>query len=447
MADVTSWWLWDSPEGCPHRIAVDEAVWVRLHEAANESRVAGAETGGFLLGSVVVHPDGFTILIEDLLPGKNGLGTRDEFTLRAEDFISVREHGLAPGDSASQALQRVLGTGSREARHVTRPGQARFAKPRPTAGPGSATIPNVVVGWYHTHPGHGVFYSEPDQETHRERFEWPFQVGLVIDPEQERAGFFTWATWQQDVRGDWLGHTLSPTRLAQVKGTFHPWRRERASAGKPPFPARAAERLVALGLVGTGILAMAFSLVTNLQETDPPVARHAPLMPRGDRAFTGAFAVRLEPNDRFVSLDSGTSQPGFLGIALAKLPKPDGPEPRSGDQLALTSDARGQILLVPIERVRRLQGPEQGQVRLWLGSDARTVDPAWDLPGVVAAGAFEDKDRDQGSDRSSGDTGWYDVASGKRLEEGRQPAPGLYQEIGTDPRGRLVAGRRREVVQ
>jgi hypothetical protein len=305
----------------------------------------------------------------------------------------------------------------------------------------------VVVGWYHTHPGHGVFYSEPDQETHRERFEWPFQVGLVIDPEQERAGFFTWATWQQDARGDWLGHTLSPTRLAQVKGAFHPWRREPARAGKPPFPARAAERLVAVGLVGVGLLALVISMVTSLREPDGYMDRHAPLRLGGGKAFSQAFAVRLEGRDRYASLDSGTSQPGFLGISLKNLPTLADHETRSGEDLALSSDADGRYLLVSFERARRLQGQGQGQVRLWLGPDDRTVTRTWALPYVVDGEALNYLDSADGLKIATGDTGVYAVVSGKRYKNGKNPEPGLYQAIGTDPWGRLVVGRRWEVVR
>lgn len=49
-----------------------------------------------------------------------------------------------------------------------------------------------IVGWYHTHPRLGVFLSGHDMFLHRHFFPDPTQVALVIDPCDQRAGFFCW---------------------------------------------------------------------------------------------------------------------------------------------------------------------------------------------------------------------------------------------------------------
>ena len=49
-----------------------------------------------------------------------------------------------------------------------------------------------VVGWYHTHPGFGVFLSDRDQFIHKSFFNLPFQVALVYDPKAREHGLFTW---------------------------------------------------------------------------------------------------------------------------------------------------------------------------------------------------------------------------------------------------------------
>lgn len=49
-----------------------------------------------------------------------------------------------------------------------------------------------VVGWFHTHPGLGVFYSGDDVVVHRTSFTLPWQVGLVVDPIRNEACFFGW---------------------------------------------------------------------------------------------------------------------------------------------------------------------------------------------------------------------------------------------------------------
>ncbi|MDB4959621.1 MAG: hypothetical protein JWO36_7190 [Myxococcales bacterium] len=49
-----------------------------------------------------------------------------------------------------------------------------------------------VVGWYHTHPGFGVFLSDRDQFIHKSFFNLPFQVAFVYDPKSKDHGMFTW---------------------------------------------------------------------------------------------------------------------------------------------------------------------------------------------------------------------------------------------------------------
>lgn len=54
--------------------------------------------------------------------------------------------------------------------------------------------PNLdIVGWFHTHPDLGVFYSSDDVVVHSAAFTLPWHVGLVIDPLREEASFFGWA--------------------------------------------------------------------------------------------------------------------------------------------------------------------------------------------------------------------------------------------------------------
>jgi hypothetical protein len=47
-----------------------------------------------------------------------------------------------------------------------------------------------IVGWYHTHPGMGVFLSSYDAWLHHHFFPEPWQVALVIDPLSPAGGFF-----------------------------------------------------------------------------------------------------------------------------------------------------------------------------------------------------------------------------------------------------------------
>ncbi len=56
-----------------------------------------------------------------------------------------------------------------------------------------ATYPNLeVVGWFHTHPDLGVFFSVDDVVVHSAAFTQPWQVALVVDPVRAEASFFGW---------------------------------------------------------------------------------------------------------------------------------------------------------------------------------------------------------------------------------------------------------------
>lgn len=63
-----------------------------------------------------------------------------------------------------------------------------------------------VVGWYHTHPGFGVFLSDRDQFIHRSFFNLPSQVAFVYDPKSHEHGMFAWhdnEVWR--ARRYWIG--------------------------------------------------------------------------------------------------------------------------------------------------------------------------------------------------------------------------------------------------
>jgi proteasome lid subunit RPN8/RPN11 len=49
-----------------------------------------------------------------------------------------------------------------------------------------------IVGWFHTHPNLGVFYSGDDVVVHSAAFTLPWHVGLVLDPVRNEASFFGW---------------------------------------------------------------------------------------------------------------------------------------------------------------------------------------------------------------------------------------------------------------
>lgn len=56
-------------------------------------------------------------------------------------------------------------------------------------------FPNLkLVGWFHTHPGHGLFLSRPDQKIQRDWFRKPYHIAMEVEtltPNFDMA-FFTW---------------------------------------------------------------------------------------------------------------------------------------------------------------------------------------------------------------------------------------------------------------
>ena len=49
-----------------------------------------------------------------------------------------------------------------------------------------------IVGWYHSHPGFGVFLSDHDLFIHKNFFSSPQQVAWVYDPHTDEEGCFGW---------------------------------------------------------------------------------------------------------------------------------------------------------------------------------------------------------------------------------------------------------------
>jgi proteasome lid subunit RPN8/RPN11 len=48
-----------------------------------------------------------------------------------------------------------------------------------------------IVGWYHSHPGHGVFLSGTDRATQAAWFRLPWHIALVVDPLRQEAAAFS----------------------------------------------------------------------------------------------------------------------------------------------------------------------------------------------------------------------------------------------------------------
>jgi proteasome lid subunit RPN8/RPN11 len=59
----------------------------------------------------------------------------------------------------------------------------------------------AIVGWFHTHPNLGVFFSADDVIVHSAAFVLPWHVALVVDPALGEACFFAWDSGRPNRKG------------------------------------------------------------------------------------------------------------------------------------------------------------------------------------------------------------------------------------------------------
>ncbi|CAG0935164.1 hypothetical protein TFLX_03996 [Thermoflexales bacterium] len=110
----------------------------------------GRELGGLLAGNFCMHGDVPFTWLQVALPAERAAGNRGSlcFTIEAIEEIDRQREALYP--------------------HLRQ------------------------VGWYHSHPGLGVFMSGTDLHTHRTVFnDGPF-VAFVLDPVGRANGMFAW---------------------------------------------------------------------------------------------------------------------------------------------------------------------------------------------------------------------------------------------------------------
>ena len=91
-----------------------------------------------------------------------------------------------------------------------------------------------IVGWYHTHPGFGVFLSKMDMFIQENFFPQPYQVAVVLETKAEVEGCFVWSGGRvEPLRRYWAGDEevhLSRGPVEEFDG--QPSGRERDMAGE-----------------------------------------------------------------------------------------------------------------------------------------------------------------------------------------------------------------------
>jgi proteasome lid subunit RPN8/RPN11/cell division protein FtsL len=91
--------------------------------------------------------------------------------------------------------------------------------------------PNMrIVGWFHSHPGHGVFLSGDDLKIHREHFNQHWHIALVYDPFRHEGDFFVWQD-QRIIKSPGF-YEVSAKELEHSKITWRNWEVARNKAGR-----------------------------------------------------------------------------------------------------------------------------------------------------------------------------------------------------------------------
>lgn len=130
------------------QVVLEELVWLDVFEHATSH--SNQEIGGILLGEYFCDKGKKYVLVQHALSATQGQSFSGAFIFTLDALIELERQ------------REIL-----------------FPRLR-------------VLGWYHSHPGFGVFYSSIDAFSHRTQFTAPFHIGMVVDPLDKKAGFFTW---------------------------------------------------------------------------------------------------------------------------------------------------------------------------------------------------------------------------------------------------------------
>ena len=122
----------------------------------------GYELGGVLVGRAGKSSRSSFVEVLDFIPAESGISNRASFSFTNE---------------AQQKIHEVK--------------EAKFKDLR-------------TLGWFHTHPGYGIFLSSADQFIDDHYYTEPFHIAVVLDPTRPgvESGVFVWDEHHQRKRVD-----------------------------------------------------------------------------------------------------------------------------------------------------------------------------------------------------------------------------------------------------
>lgn len=129
----------------------DALVRAKIHA----TEITSTETGGALLGKILKSEFGINVIVTGIVRGHAALREGASVNITADTWADIWRSIDQDPDYQDEKNWRL-------------------------------------VGWYHTHPNFGIFYSGTDQLAHHRAFKNHGQIGLVIDPVRDDYGFFCW---------------------------------------------------------------------------------------------------------------------------------------------------------------------------------------------------------------------------------------------------------------
>jgi proteasome lid subunit RPN8/RPN11 len=166
-----------------------------------------------------------------------------------------------------------------------------------------------ILGWYHTHPGFGLFLSEYDRFIHQNFFSDPAMVALVVDPIAGELGWFGWDG------GEVIKASTSPTAAAAVgsvtQGVTSAVQGSRSWRRATP----------ALLLLGTALGLGGFLLGAQVNESEPEIRQSAAATQNEElleKARQEVAALRAELNEAKESARPDTSGKGTFDYVIRR---------------------------------------------------------------------------------------------------------------------------------
>lgn len=131
-----------------YRISIAEAAYRAVKDHAGEN--PSIEICGVLVGDVLKDEEGPFLIITAAIRGENAAAQAGQVTFTQDAWS-----------------------------HILETKDAQYPDLR-------------IVGWYHSHPAFGIFFSAQDQFIQTTLFGQPWQVAFVVDPVSGEEGFFVW---------------------------------------------------------------------------------------------------------------------------------------------------------------------------------------------------------------------------------------------------------------